>query len=370
MINEIQNDQAIVRQYGEFTVGACLVAISEASATQVFSSLTTIQEAGELNEHVTNAQTAQRQADQPARKWSSRRKSRVTLGPPTDGKQSHVLKPGKGEQVGKSSSRKAGGPRTREGKLRSRHNARKHGIFSKELVLKNESRAEYEKLWYGLWEDFQPRGTLKTEIFKNMVFNRWNKRRLHRALNAEIAENVEYLEFDRNVTLRAKAWNSEQWGGPLGGMLTPGCNHFELMKGIEFLKQIRSSVEARGFNVGMDRDLLVKLYGVDSDGKTHSGVFHFYLFAASSASVGQEEKQNADPDKYKKTMLELLDEEIKGLGALANAVLDMDRMRSRYRVDRALVPSQKMLNLYMRYDVHLDRQFYRDLNMLFDRSTG
>jgi len=57
---------------------------------------------------------------------------------PDDG-QSSVSNTDRIEQVGESSTRNATGPRTRRGKMRSRNNARIYGIFSKELVLSNES---------------------------------------------------------------------------------------------------------------------------------------------------------------------------------------------------------------------------------------
>jgi hypothetical protein len=297
------------------------------------------------------------------------RKQGTNLKPLCDKNQFPAPEPAKVERVVEPSSRKSTGPRTPQGKQRSRYNALKHGIFSRKLLLRNESRAEYESLLKGMYEDVKPEGTLAMEIFMDMVFNRWNKRRLHRGLNAEIAENVEYSEFDRSAAQQAQDWASEQCGGALGGMLTPGCNHFVLRKGIEILNQIRGSVEARGISLEIDYDLLKKLYGTDTDGKVQSGVFHCYLQAAACASVPQEGKQNLNPDELKKNMIEVLDEEIRNQTALENAVLDIDRMRSKYRVDRALVPSQRILNLYMRYDTHLDRQFYRDLIVLASRKT-
>lgn len=58
--------------------------------------------------------------------------------------------------------RNATGPRTELGKQRASHNATKHGVFSKVVVLKAESRAEYAAL---LEQDcgkrFSPRVRLK-----------------------------------------------------------------------------------------------------------------------------------------------------------------------------------------------------------------
>jgi hypothetical protein len=337
---------------------------SEASAKVVPSSLPSREEVGELDEHVKNDQTAHRQGNRPERQEPPGRLHEVTPGPSPDVKQSSVVESAKVERVRKSSSRRATGPKTREGKRRSRFNARKHGICSKEILLKNESPAEFELLRKGLWEDYSPLGTMETETLNDLIVVRWNKHRVNRAINAIFAAKVNFSEFDRMTTQQAVAWDSEQWGGAQGGMLKPGCNHFVLGKGIEFLKQIRSSVEARGFRVEVDRDLLNKLYGTDTDGKAQSGVFHFYLLAASCASAAREGKQKVDPDELKKQMIEVLDEEIRNLTALKTVVLDVELERMKYGVDEALLSRQAALDLYIRYDTYLSRETDRLLNRL------
>ena len=49
--------------------------------------------------------------------------------------------------------RKATGPRTQQGKERSKHNAITHGIFSKAVVLKGESQADFDALLSALYQD-------------------------------------------------------------------------------------------------------------------------------------------------------------------------------------------------------------------------
>src|SRR5260370_30346838 len=59
-----------------------------------------------------------------------------------------------------SLARRATGPRTPTGKERSKHNALRHGIFSKVALLKGESRSEFVSLLSGLREAIQPQGML------------------------------------------------------------------------------------------------------------------------------------------------------------------------------------------------------------------
>src|ERR1700686_1019502 len=61
-------------------------------------------------------------------------------------KQSSRPKSAKVEPIDQPSIHKSTGPRTPHGKQRSKFNARKHGIFSKSVLLHDESRAEYDAL--------------------------------------------------------------------------------------------------------------------------------------------------------------------------------------------------------------------------------
>ena len=56
---------------------------------------------------------------------------------------------------------KSTGPRTKQGKQRASRNAIKHAIFSKVIILKDESRTEYDGLVARLWEALRPEGALE-----------------------------------------------------------------------------------------------------------------------------------------------------------------------------------------------------------------
>jgi hypothetical protein len=55
-------------------------------------------------------------------------------------------------------SGQATGPQSDLGKQRSSRNAIQHGIFSKAILLKGESGAEFDSLRTDLWEAVQPVG--------------------------------------------------------------------------------------------------------------------------------------------------------------------------------------------------------------------
>ena len=83
---------------------------------------------------------------------------------------------------------RATGPRTSHGKEQSKLNARKHGLLSRAVLLKGESRAEFASLHNGLRESLDPKGRLEVELVENPAVILWRKRRLLQAERAEVSK--------------------------------------------------------------------------------------------------------------------------------------------------------------------------------------
>jgi len=84
---------------------------------------------------------------------------------------------------------KKGGVKTLQGKAIVRYNALKHGLLSKETLLKGESEQELEKLNKNLRSELKPHNTMELILVERIVANTW---RLKRALRAE----KEMIEHD------------------------------------------------------------------------------------------------------------------------------------------------------------------------------
>jgi hypothetical protein len=73
------------------------------------------------------------------------------------------------------------GPRTEEGKRRSRRNALKHGILASALVIDGEEgtedRAEFEELLDGLQLDLSPVGALEEMLVEKIAVCWWRQKR-------------------------------------------------------------------------------------------------------------------------------------------------------------------------------------------------
>src|SRR5690348_11032431 len=66
------------------------------------------------------------------------------------------------------------GPRTAEGKARSSHNAIKHGLTSKQLVIAPGEEEEFAGLHDSLLEQLAPEGALEMGIFNILCHAAWN----------------------------------------------------------------------------------------------------------------------------------------------------------------------------------------------------
>jgi hypothetical protein len=93
------------------------------------------------------------------------------------------------------------GPRTVEGKAIASKNATKHGIFANAVVLKSESRQEYNVLLDGLRRYFKPEGTLEQVLVEKLAILSWRYRRLIAAETDEL--NSDGLIADLDFKSRA-----------------------------------------------------------------------------------------------------------------------------------------------------------------------
>src|SRR5262249_28753306 len=100
---------------------------------------------------------------------------------------------------------RATGPRTPLGKERSKRNALKHGVFSTVVVLKDESRTQFDALLVALRNDLQPEGALEQLLVEKLATLFWRHRRLLNAEAAEISKGAEFVEWNEQESQRQMA---------------------------------------------------------------------------------------------------------------------------------------------------------------------
>jgi hypothetical protein len=176
-------------------------------------------------------------------------------GPPS------VAKPIKTETRGRPSSRKSTGPRTAQGKERSKFNAFKDGLYSKVILLKDDSPAEYVSLLNGLRDDLKPEGTLEATLVENLAVSLWRKRRLFQAENAELSEKMGFTELESVAKQHVEVWDLSRATTASGGLLKYSLNPLVVRATKEILMMLHHAVTTGGLE-GNCR-FLKKLYGVD-----------------------------------------------------------------------------------------------------------
>ncbi len=184
--------------------------------------------------------------------------SRTTEIPLRELEQSATPKSVKVERIDQPSLHKSTGPRTPQGKQRSKYNALKHGIYSKAPLLKDESLADYNSLLLQLVEYHQPEGSTEELLVKNLAILTLRRRRFLKAEVAEIAKGTEFLGVDN---LRHLAFDAQDRENALEGMLHNCTNPIVLDNAIELFNQLRHNFEKRGFEIEEDFCILRKLYG-------------------------------------------------------------------------------------------------------------
>jgi hypothetical protein len=144
---------------------------------------------------------------------------------------------------------KSTGPRTAGGKAVSSMNALKHGIFSREVLVRGLNRKESSRdlaaLYQRFWDDWHPVGPTEEMLVDQIVTAHWRLRRALTAESAEIALSVDVGHRNRkqpmNPRLQWMLW--EVNGDPVFSMgdSTTGIHVLE-----SHLRDIRQAVERDG----------------------------------------------------------------------------------------------------------------------------
>ena len=77
----------------------------------------------------------------------------------------------------RTNSESSTGPKTEEGKTRSRENALKHGLASGRLFIEGENREEFYELKRALRQEHKPRGITEDLLIEKMALSFWLSRR-------------------------------------------------------------------------------------------------------------------------------------------------------------------------------------------------
>lgn len=274
---------------------------------------------------------------------------------------------------GKNSSavaRKSTGPRTQQGKQRSKRNSITHGIFSDIAVLKGESQADFDALLCALRNDRQPQGALEEILVNKLSLLWWRLRRVWIAEGAEIRAGSEFIQWDaeeRNRQDAAILPDLSLNGGLVRWMANP-----EVLQGsLDLLEELKENVENGGFHPEYDKAIMTKLYGNhDERGRSEKWkktLFHsYFVWLGTSLCSDEERKQNgyASPQKCAENFLKEVKEEIQRLERYRKERATIWARRSDLESLRRSVPEGPQLDRLLRYQTAILREIDRTLNQL------
>ena len=272
----------------------------------------------------------------------------------------------------KTSRRHGTGPRTREGKEKSKKNATKHGIFSSVIVLDGESRSEYQSLLNGLRAAYQPEGTLEEVLVEKLATLLWRTRRLLHAEAGEIAKGVQSVQFiERDLAERqdSSARELASFSSLAGdGLVQKKSNPRILEHCLLLLQRLCVRLEEEGA-LDLDRDAndLKTIYGRADPNLTENTFFEEYITWYGVSTLPEKERQSKSlpsPAQCCKYVLLALRNEIHRLRDYGKTEVAVAAEKARVEVLRRSIPEGPGLEHLLRYETSLDRGIDRTLSQL------
>ncbi len=261
------------------------------------------------------------------------------------------------------------GPRTELGKQRSKLNAVKYGIFSSVMLLRSESKGEFDSLVSGLMAHYQPVGSLEEALVDQLATSLWRFRRLLMAESAEIsktqpAENISEKEMLRNSVVRSLMPSSGRFE-----MAFLTNSRLDLIQTLGALKGIRDDIRKHGLSWERDHDRLEEVFGKtrepleeteDPDKKQNKERFiRKYREAVERSRDNQQlAAQNAE------AIVAELDKMTEYLDAINLEWFDEEGIQRYRATTAALIPSPEVAEKLLRYQITLERSIERTMAQL------
>jgi hypothetical protein len=271
------------------------------------------------------------------------------------------------QEIASNGDGKSGGPKTQQGKERSKHNALKHGIFSQVVVLQGEPRVEFDSLLSGLQNSLEPKGALEELLVDKLVAIVWRHRRLTIAEGAEIRKGTEFLEWDEKQRQGDEpgrtAWDLQQ-----DGLISKMANPYALDTCIRMLECLKLWLERDGSRELRDRMILRLVYG-DSGNDTgvETKLVDLYsrcLSAVRSIGNASNDIDSPTPEECLQTFLNSLDEEMTRLKNYRSERHLNESIMVKVESRSGNVTDTHQLDRLLRYESNLERAFDRALNQL------
>lgn len=123
-------------------------------------------------------------------------------------------------EANRANAKKSTGPKSQQGKARSRYNSWTHGLASRKLIAPGEWFEDFDELQTKLIDEYAPRSTVEIELIQRLAGILWRLRRIPMfeialidARNAEVWEGSPSEVWEDEAGDVSRAWkNSVRYG--------------------------------------------------------------------------------------------------------------------------------------------------------------
>lgn len=257
---------------------------------------------------------------------------------------------------------KSTGPRTPEGQDVSKMNACRHGILSKEAVVRGrcikEDDQEFAALHQRLCEELEPVGLLEEMLVDDIVTARWRMRRALKAEAGEIALNVDEGQWARETQCPTPEWLAWQAHDDMSFAM------HESVHGINYLEKQLGEVREAMAHEGELTEATMKTLHTRFGGKPN--ILTGRLDELRDYWLKNPDKLEASAlrSKHQQMVGEFLDGEANFLVLRRVTCTEREENAEAARQSAAVLPSPEVLDKIMRYETKLERQLHRAMNQL------
>jgi hypothetical protein len=257
-------------------------------------------------------------------------------------------------------AQKSTGPKTPEGRAVAKMNALKHGILSKEVLVRGmyikENGREFAALHQRFWETLMPVGPMEEMLVDQIVTTHWRLRRALKAESGEIALSVDNGHWERShrdPMLTTMLW--EIHGDPVFSMRNSALGN-RLME--NQLKKVRGSVEQEGELTEAAIQTVIyhgKPYRLTEDLEKLRSQLQQHPEGLEATALRAKQKEQA---------LAYLNKELAFISWGKSNCEEREEKEEEARQAAAGLPSPEVLEKIMRYETKLERQMYRAMAQL------
>ena len=265
------------------------------------------------------------------------------------------------------------GPKTVSGKGVVKWNAMRHGLLSKEVVIRagdgKESASEFQNLLRALRNDLQPEGVLEEMLVEKIAVCYWRLRRVVRCETGEIRGSLDTHIFDALIRRAETVCNAVQ-----SSSCVEGCEKQLLMStaGIQRLLgivgELRQHIKRLGEIPESARNEVMRVFGGKENQFGHDLLFFTWLATDEGQKATREDCENDEeppsPDRCRKVILKLLADKERFLKDALEVIQERQDLRTESEMAGLSLPDAGAADRILRYEAAIERQMYRAMDQL------